>query len=131
MVDNSFPLQCNDGTMAPDSPVARWSTLLMQATEKMGRPVTVPSTFKRLLEEAGFEDVVEVKRMWPLNEWPKDPKLKEIGKWSHASGLQGCEASALALFTRVLGWTREETLEFCSGVRKDINNTNIHAHWDM
>ncbi|KXH52983.1 methyltransferase domain-containing protein [Colletotrichum nymphaeae SA-01] len=117
--------------MDPKSPVAEWSTLLMEACDRMGRPVTVPALFKNLLLRAGFVDVVEVHRIWPLHDWPKNDHLKEIGRYSQESSLQGCEASALALFTRVLGWTRDETLVFCSGVRKDLHNRNIHAYWDI
>ncbi|KAL4412520.1 methyltransferase domain-containing protein [Colletotrichum abscissum] len=131
MTDNCFPLQCQDGTMDPKSPVAEWSTLLMEACDRMGRPVTVPALFKNLLLRAGFVDVVEAHRIWPLHDWPKNDHLKEIGRYSQESSLQGCEASALALFTRVLGWTRDETLVFCSGVRKDLHNRNIHAYWDI
>ncbi|KAG7055655.1 methyltransferase domain-containing protein [Colletotrichum scovillei] len=131
LTDNCFPLQCQDGTMDPKSPVAEWSTLLMEACDRMGRPVTVPALFKNLLLRAGFVDVVEVHRIWPLHDWPKNDQLKEIGRYSQESSLQGCEASALALFTRVLGWTRDETLVFCSGVRKDLHNRNIHAYWDI
>ncbi|OLN96895.1 Trans-aconitate 2-methyltransferase 4 [Colletotrichum chlorophyti] len=131
MQDNSFPIECDDGTMPPETPVAQWSTLLMEATEKMGRPVTVPSIFKQMLEKAGFVDVVEVKKTWPINPWPKNDPYQELGLWAQATSLQACEASALALFTRVLGWTREETLVFCATVRKDLQNTNIHGYWNM
>jgi hypothetical protein len=30
---------------------------------------------------AGFTNVVETKYFWPLNKWPKDKKLKELGMY--------------------------------------------------
>jgi hypothetical protein len=31
------------------------------------------------MEEAGFVDVVEVIYKWPMNRWPANKKMKEIG----------------------------------------------------
>ncbi|EFQ26057.1 methyltransferase domain-containing protein [Colletotrichum graminicola M1.001] len=128
--DNAFPILCGDGTLKPDDPMARWSTLMMEGTELIGRPITVPAAFRRLLQEAGFEDVVEHKRVWPTSPWPKDEALRELGLWTQACSLEGVEPGALALFTRVLGWTREEVLVFIASVRKDFKNKNIHAYWN-
>jgi hypothetical protein len=43
----------------------------------------------------------------------------------------GLEGLSMALFTRILGWTKEETDVFLAGVRKDMKNTKIHAYWNM
>ncbi len=38
------------------------------------------------------------------------------------------EAYALALFTRVLGWTNEKTQVFLSAVRKELKDPNVHIY---
>ncbi|TIC90087.1 putative methyltransferase tdiE [Colletotrichum higginsianum] len=129
--DNAFPILCGDGTLKPDDAMARWSTLMMEGTELIGRPITVPADFRRLLGEAGFEDVVEHRRVWPTSPWPKDEALRRLGFWTQACSLDGVEPGALALFTRVLGWTREEVLVFIAGVRNDFRNKDIHAYWNV
>lgn len=43
----------------------------------------------------------------------------------------GLEGLSVALFTRVLGWSKEETDIFLAGVRKDMKDTKIHAYWNM
>ncbi|TQN66701.1 putative methyltransferase tdiE [Colletotrichum shisoi] len=129
--DNAFPILCGDGTLKPDDAMARWSTLMMEGTELIGRPITAPADFRRLLGEAGFEDVVEHRRVWPTSPWPKDEALRRLGFWTQACSLDGVEPGALALFTRVLGWTREEVLVFIAGVRKDFWNRDIHAYWNV
>lgn len=43
----------------------------------------------------------------------------------------GLEAISLGLFTRVLGWSREEVDVFLIDVRKDIKNTKIHCYYPM
>ncbi len=129
--DNMFPVRCDDDTLPADAPLRRWTELLIEATDAIGRPITVAAGFKQLLEQAGFEGVVETRRRWPHAPWPRDKALKELGVWSQAASLQGVEAITLALFTRVLGWSREETLVFCAKVRDDFKNRGIHAYWDV
>ncbi|KAJ4997483.1 hypothetical protein K4K48_006864 [Colletotrichum sp. SAR 10_66] len=129
--DNSFPLACQDGTLRPGSALERWSSLIMEGTAKMGRPVTVPAHFKRMLHDAGFVDVVEEHRVWPVNDWPRNDALRLLGRWSQFDSLEAVESSALALFTRVLGWTREEVLVFCAEVRNELKDRSIHAYWNV
>ncbi|KAK7438950.1 methyltransferase domain-containing protein [Colletotrichum acutatum] len=129
--DNAFPILCQDGTLKPDDPMARWSTLMMEGTELIGRPITVPARFRSMLSEAGFVDVVEHKRVWPTSPWPLNPELQELGVWGRACSLEGIEPGAMALFTRVLGWTREEVVVFMAGVRDDFKNTAIHGFWNV
>ena len=38
------------------------------------------------------------------------------------------EAYALALFTRVLGWSNEQTQVFLAEVRKEVKNPNAHMY---
>ncbi|GKT54373.1 TAM domain methyltransferase [Colletotrichum tofieldiae] len=129
--DNMFPLFCQDGTMKEDYLPLKWTNLLVEATEKLGRPVTVAASFKQMLEDAGFVDVEEKKRMWPINPWPKDEKLRELGSWSLESAMSGIEAVSLGLFTRVLDWSPEETRVFCAHVRNEHRKIGVHAYYDV
>ena len=57
----------------------RWGKYFKEAMKKMGRTLPEIYEYKGLIEAAGFVDVQEVNRNRPSNDWPKDPKLKEIG----------------------------------------------------
>jgi hypothetical protein len=129
--DMGFPLCCDDGTLKPDSDLWAWMSLLMKAFAAAGRPATTAQRWKSLLEDAGFEDVVEVVEKWPINSWPRDPKYKNLGKWTLHNLDQALEMSVLAPFTRVLGWTQEEALLLAGRAREDLKNTKIHAHAPM
>ncbi len=48
----------------------------------MGRSCSVGREYKGLLKDAGFVDVVETVYKWPINRWPKDKKMKEIGEFA-------------------------------------------------
>ncbi|KAI3552625.1 methyltransferase domain-containing protein [Colletotrichum filicis] len=129
--DNMFPLKCDDGTMPDDFKPLKWSKLLMEATDKIQRPITIAATFKQLVEDAGFVDVVEKREKWPFNPWPKDEKLKDLGSWSQASTMMGVEAISMAVFTRVLDWSPEETRVFCAEVRNEHKKIGVHAYYDV
>jgi hypothetical protein len=129
MLDCAFPVRCDDGTLAEDAPLLRWTQLLAEAADKLGRSLMTVEKYKDMMKAAGFEGVTEKTYKWPTNRWPKDQKYKELGMWALTVTDSSLEGLTLALFTRGLGWTREETIFFCAKVRKDLRNPNIHAYW--
>lgn len=60
---------------------------MFEASVNLGCPLNTAESCKSLLEEAGFEGVVEKVYQWPMNRWPRDKKLKEIGQFSILAGL--------------------------------------------
>ena len=104
---------------------------MIEAFDKVGRSATIVNTYKQLMEEAGFVDVVEVVHKWPTNPWPKDPEYKELGAWTLTNDLQGLQGWTMAPFTRVLGWSQEAVEVFLVEVRKDLKNRKIHAYWPV
>ena len=73
---------CDDGTFPQDGACAKWDHWFNEACGKFGRIIPKADQYKKWLEEAGFVDVEQriIKR--PTNDWPKDPKMKEIGRVS-------------------------------------------------
>ncbi|KAF7555285.1 hypothetical protein G7Z17_g2330 [Cylindrodendrum hubeiense] len=128
MQDLTHPLGCDDGTMPDHLELCRLGHLCIEASKKAGRPIDVAPKYKTFLKKAGFVDIVEKRFKWPLNEWPKDAHYKEIGAWSFENLNTGLEGLLLALFTRFLGWTREEVFIFCSATRKQLQDRRIHAY---
>jgi hypothetical protein len=82
MIDILYPLQSDDGTLTKDSAAFKWSELLLDIFTKNNAPMDSALQYKEQLEQAGFVDVNVVKRKWPTNHWPKDPKHKQIGQYS-------------------------------------------------
>lgn len=130
--DIQIPLFCDDGTLDFNtSPSMKWQQGLIEGSRKLGRPLGESDKYKSIVEKAGFENIVETVYRWPTNSWPKDPKLKELGKWNLANFDSGLEGVSLALFNRVLGWSKEEILTLCADVRKELRNPKVHAYWKM
>ncbi|KAL4732040.1 hypothetical protein ACLX1H_001045 [Fusarium chlamydosporum] len=121
----------DDNTLTKQHNLYRWAQLLQEASEKLGRPYFNPSGLKEVLEKAGFEDVTEVKFKWPSNQWPKDPKHKELGLWNNENANFFLEAVSMAPLTRALGWSREEVAIFIAQARREVNDTRIHAYWPI
>ncbi|KIH87705.1 methyltransferase domain containing protein [Sporothrix brasiliensis 5110] len=129
MHDGTFPPECDDGTLTEDSALLQLTKLAAQASANLGRPIDVSPQYARMMEEAGFVDIVFAKYKWPTNPWPRDRKMKTIGYWTLANVEPGLEGLFLALLTRGAGMTKEETMVLCAQARNDLRNPNIHAYW--
>lgn len=77
--DATTPLRCHDNTLKGTA-LDKWGNLLLEASLKLGVPLDSALTVKKIMEEKGFVDVVEVIYQWPMNRWPANKKMKEIGR---------------------------------------------------
>jgi hypothetical protein len=41
------------------------------------------------------------------------------------------EGVSLALFTRVLSWSKEDVMALCADVRRELRNPKVHGYWKM
>ncbi len=104
---------------------------MAEGAEKLGRPLDQVAKYPQWLAEAGFTDIKTESFRWPTNRWPKDKKFKEIGAWALTALDGGLEGLSMAICTRGLGWSQEETLAFCAMVRKDLRDQRIHGYWKI
>lgn len=129
--DINMPFRSDDGSLNPDTALWKWSTFLLEAGEKLKRPVNAAEQYKKWMEDVGFVDIREVVHKWPQNTWAKNPRQKEIGLWTMMNMLDGLHGLSIAPFTRAGIMTKEEVEVFLADVRKDINNRKIRAYWTM
>ncbi|EXA31408.1 hypothetical protein FOVG_17305 [Fusarium oxysporum f. sp. pisi HDV247] len=125
--DNVYPLASDDGTIH-NTDILKWSQLMVNAANKIGRSITVASKFKSMLEDAGFIDIVEIKKRIPMNRWPKHSRYKELGTWSCYMLHSSLEGISMGLLTR-LGLTVDEVHVLQAKVRRDLLSTRIHGYW--
>lgn len=131
MQDFLLPYASDDGTLTTDHPIYRASALSVKAGEVSGRPINLAPYYKSYLESAGFINVVERRFKWPLNKWPKDPYYKELGTWTRENIDGGAEGLFMALFTRFLGWNRDEVLVLCAQIRAALKDRSVHGYVPM
>ncbi|TDZ27220.1 Secondary metabolism regulator LAE1 [Colletotrichum spinosum] len=123
--------RADDASFPADCALSRYAGLLREAAVKFGRVYVEPPSLKPLMAEVGFENVTLVRYQWPTNDWPRDPKWKEVGIWNHQNTTDALESLALAPLTRAHGWSRAEVDVFLGDVRKDLKNRAIHAYFPV
>jgi hypothetical protein len=96
-------IYADDGSVPEGSALDEWGKLFIGAGEKMGRTFLVVERAKKLLEEAGFVDIVEHTVKVPVGSWPKDPKMKELGRWNLLFLTSGLESMGMYMLMHVLG----------------------------
>ncbi|KAK2792234.1 hypothetical protein FQN52_003711 [Onygenales sp. PD_12] len=121
----------DDGTLDKMTNAVRWINLLVDASNKFGKPLDVEATWQGKMEKAGFVGVKDDVYKVPIAPWPKDKKLKELGRYEQFHAMQVLEPYTLALFTRVLKWEKKEVDHLLEGVRSDLKNPSIHAYGKM
>ncbi|KAI8309680.1 Secondary metabolism regulator LAE1 [Colletotrichum sp. SAR11_59] len=119
----------DDDTLKPEHALSKWAEYLMEASIKLGAAWVDTPELRQLMVDIGFEDVALSTYKWPTNAWPKDPHFKELGMWNNENFMTGMEAITMAPMTRALEWLPEEVRVFLIDVRKEGNDSNIHAYW--
>lgn len=125
---------------------------MLEASLNLGCPLDSVESVRELMIEVGFVDVEKRGYAWPMNQWPKHPRLKKIGEaprffsqkisvellltpglgiWTFHDFTASLSGISLALFTRGLAWHPDELEAFLIDVRKDMKNTGYHAYWPM
>jgi hypothetical protein len=79
--ESAFWAYSDEGTCPEDSPPNQYLSALIQASAASGKPYNIQDNVKGWLIDAGFEDVTQLTYFLPYNPWPKDPYLKELGKY--------------------------------------------------
>ncbi|KAI7133849.1 hypothetical protein D0869_10785 [Hortaea werneckii] len=130
--DYGLPVKSSDGTHI-GTDLYRWGELLCEASMKLGRRLGSDCSeyYVQWMQDAGFVDIQVRMFMWPSCGWPKDPYMKEIGRWNQVNILDGLEGFCLALLTRGLGWKKEEVDVLVAKVSNDLRNRKIHAYFPM
>ena len=90
--------------------------------------MNISPKFKGFVQDAGFANVTDEMHKAPLSPWPKDKKLKYLGRYLNVQMEKSIEAYALALFSRVLKWDAERIQVLFAGVRNDLRNLNYHMY---
>jgi hypothetical protein len=127
-----FPIRCMEPDVtAENSPLVRWSSLFLEAASKIGIDGAGPRTLSPKLRDAGFVDINLKTFKWPIGKWGKGAKFKLLGRFAYEDIMDWLPSSALGLFTRVLGWTRDEVEVFLSECRAELKRKDRHYYGEV
>ncbi|KAI8719828.1 hypothetical protein NCS52_00765000 [Fusarium sp. LHS14.1] len=105
----------------------KWNDLLEQGMRQCGTTLYYPDKLKPLLQETGFEHIIETRNGATTNACYPGKKLQRIGHLMTQNWLLILEPLSMPVFTQALGWTPEEVKTFLVDVRKEIGNTQYHS----
>ncbi|KAF1833620.1 S-adenosyl-L-methionine-dependent methyltransferase [Decorospora gaudefroyi] len=120
--------ECDDGTIDMAKNALHWQTLCHDAAKNFGKDMMAGETMKQRMLDAGFVDVHEKLVKVPLGPWPKDPRMKEIGRYQREHVSMGIEPYTLGLLGKVRGWSEAECRVMIAKVVSDIRNKAIHLY---
>ena len=123
--------RCDDNTLPANSALVSWANYLLDATARAYRPIAYNTETRAMLERTGFVEIQEQIIKVPLNPWPNDPHLKDIGRWYNLGLTQGLEAFTLGPLTRMSNWTKEEVDRLVAETKRDICSKQYHTYCNM
>ncbi|KAB8236661.1 class I SAM-dependent methyltransferase [Aspergillus alliaceus] len=122
-------MNCDDETYPEGCHTYKWVAEFNRISHANGRVFDLFPQFKGLLGDAAFTNIQVHQEVCPIGTWPKDSRLKEIGRYFRAQFLWGgVEAYSMALFTRFGGWSPEEVEVLLAEVRREVNGNKMHIY---
>ncbi|OXV05603.1 hypothetical protein Egran_06629 [Elaphomyces granulatus] len=127
---------CDDDTLPPvnpdgysEYPLHDWVDLNEQAGKARDppRPFRIAHQLARWMKEVGYVDVQERITKIPMNAWPNDPQLKEVGSCAETIWTEALAAYSYKPFLS-LGLSKAEIEVFLVSVRNSVRNQRVHAY---
>lgn len=123
--------QSQDNSIPENSQLVEFYNVLKPLGTRLGIDLDVAIKFKGYLEDAGYESVQEEIFDLPLGDWPQDRRMKEIGRYQRFQMMQGLGAIGTALLTRIGGWSKPQVEVFLAGIRREVNNRDVHPLYKL
>lgn len=124
----NFPLVCDDESAGPDSALMRYASLTKEAMAKGGIDAGPEDKFKECMSTQGFVNIRETVMKLPCGPWPKDEAGKKLGGLQRQNILMVQEGASMMLFSKQLGWTKEEIETLIVEVREDLEDLGKHIY---
>ncbi|KAL1968829.1 hypothetical protein VTN77DRAFT_1190 [Rasamsonia byssochlamydoides] len=119
---------CDDDSRIKAQAWVTWSNNLHEAARRFGKNMRTVRTWPERLKQAGFQNIQTAVFPLPFNPWPKDPKLKEIGRYQQLHMYEGLSSYSLRLYTSVLNWKKEEVDALLEDVRNVLKDRSCHIY---
>ena len=99
IVEHSVCPRSDDDTVGPDHFYTLWGKTVLEMGDRWNKSFRIWEETKERMLKVGFKNVTETRYKWPMNEWPKDRHLKELGRWNRYRLDKGVESYMLRLLT--------------------------------
>ncbi|RSL40439.1 hypothetical protein CEP54_016119 [Fusarium duplospermum] len=108
----------------------RWEGFWNDVGNNSGRSFTVVEDrrLEKSMQLAGFTDIKTRVYKMPVGGWPKDPRLREVGLYTHAALDADLEGLMLRPAVEVLGWGLDKVYLLAAELRKELRSGKVHAY---
>jgi hypothetical protein len=130
-LEMSIQFKSDDGSLTPDHILSQWSDIFLEASKRFGKSFYEVWNLSTYVKNQGFENVVEKVYKVPVNGWPADPHMKELGRWNFLHCTQGAEGWGLFLLTKAMGWSVDEAQVFIAKFRNGLKERKVHAYFEV
>ncbi|KAL6711504.1 hypothetical protein ACN47E_004438 [Coniothyrium glycines] len=121
-------VESDDGTLEQAVHIRTWQRIADEASAIIKKDIYVGTSLKQRMIDQGFVDVHEKTVKVPIGPWPKDPKMKEIGRYQREHMAMGIEPYTLGLAGKILGWSEPECRVLIAKVVGDVRNRAYHTY---
>jgi len=129
--ETQFPPRRADGEEPRNSKFLQWGEYVYEAAASAGIDARASEKFDEQLVKQGFINVERVNLQWPVRPWAKGEKYKQMGKLLYRNTLDAVPGIAMALFTRQLGWKKEQVDDFCKEAIADVQDQSNYYYYPM
>ncbi|TGZ78935.1 S-adenosyl-L-methionine-dependent methyltransferase [Ascodesmis nigricans] len=119
----------DDNTMPEDSPMPRLFRVLRPCYRALGITAMSGVEYKRMVEEAGFEDVKLYTFKVPIGAWAQDRRLRRLGAIVAETLRSGIEAYTFNLITNVGKVPVEEAKKLMTDSVATLSDPKQHAYY--
>ena len=129
--ETQFPPGRAVGEQARESAFIKWGEHVYESAATAGIDARASEKFTQQLNAIGFVNVEKVDVQWPVRPWAKGSKNKLMGRLLYQNTLEAIPAISTALFTRRLGWSKEEVDADVVECIKDVDDKSNHFFYRM
>ena len=125
--DLDLRLYSEDGSLRDDHALHRWYTKLNEGLERYGKSLRSGEELSTAMSQAGFENLAIARNPLPIGPWPRDTRLKTIGRYNFWQLWEDLEGGSLKPFLNGLGWARSDLETLLAEVKNDLMDPQIHS----
>lgn len=124
----SWPkFQSDDGTLPEDSAYVEMGNIYFEMSTRVGASGHEVRSWRRYLEDAGYEDVHEHVFKIPTNPWPKDERLKRVGLFELVHFRDNISSVFARGFRQILNGDPAYFEVLLARARKEVLNLQMHS----
>jgi hypothetical protein len=127
--DGMLPMKFHEPP-PPDSSFVKWISLLLEASEKIGRPLTNAHHYSEWMREAGLVDIQERKFFLAVGPWPENARDKKLGAYNRANWIEAIDGPTMKLLGLV-GWGENECKILVAQAKKDLLEGKVKPYMDI